>query len=187
MIYKFFGHLYTVLKHKYWVFHYAVRLRIPIRGFFHDFSKFHPTEFFESVIYYTGTSSPIDECKKVNGYSGAWMHHKGHNKHHYEYWQDNFDNGGVPLCMPYKETIEMLCDYLGAGKAYNGRNFTFKKEYEWWKVKSSKPLAMHEVQKNFFEYVFSEMAEKNMLMHAGELEVIYNHYMAKYIKKEQEK
>ena len=46
MIYKFFGHLYTVLKHKYWVFHYAVRLRIPIRGFFHDFSKFHPTEFF---------------------------------------------------------------------------------------------------------------------------------------------
>ena len=186
MVRNFFGHLKTVLKHKFWVFYYAVQLGSPFRGLVHDLSKFHPVEFFESVKYYTGTRSPIDECKRVNGYSKAWMHHKGHNKHHYEYWQDNFDNGGVPLCMPYKETLEMLCDYLGAGKAYNGKDFTFQKEYEWWKIKSSKPLAMHEVQRKFLERVFDIMSEENELLREGELVLLYNFYKNQY-KKEQEK
>lgn len=184
MIRKFFGHLKTVLTHKFWVFYYAVKLGIPIRGFFHDFSKLHPVEFFESVKYYTGTRSPIDECKRVNGYSKAWMHHKSHNKHHYEYWQDNFDNGGIPLCMPYKETLEMLCDYLGAGKAYNGRSFTFQKEYEWWKIKSSKPLAMHEVQKNFLEFAFWKMAQSNELISEMQLWFMYEVYKNDYEKEQ---
>ena len=176
MIHNFFGHLFTVLKHKYWVSYYAFQLGIPVRGVLHDLSKFHPVEFFESVKYYTGTSSPIDECKKANGYSKAWMHHKGHNKHHYEYWQDNFDNGGTPLCMPLKETLEMLCDYLGAGRAYNGKNFTFEKEYEWWIAKSAKPLAMHEVQKKFFTRVFEHMVNTRQLASKEYLEAIYIEY-----------
>ena len=177
MIHRFFGHLKTILKHKFWVFYYSIQLGIPIRGFLHDFSKFHPVEFFESVKYYTGTSSPIDKCKEVNGYSKAWLHHKGVNKHHYEHWQDNFDNGGVPLCMPYKETVEMLCDYLGAGRAYNGKNFSFKKEYDWWKNKSSKPLKMHQVQKDFFDNVFYGMAQTNRIPSKELLKDLYNkHY-----------
>lgn len=55
------------------------------------------------------------------------MHHKGRNKHHYEYWQDNFDNGGNPIEMPMKYKKEMLCDYLGAGRAYHGKSFDFAK------------------------------------------------------------
>lgn len=184
MVGKFFGHLKTVCKHKYWVSYYAMRLGIPVRGLLHDLSKFHPVEFFESVKYYTGTHSPIDECKKMNGYSKAWMHHKGHNKHHYEYWQDNFDNGGQPLCMPYKETLEMLCDYLGAGRAYNGKDFTFQKEYEWWKNKSSKPLAMHEVQKHFFDYVFQSMSERNELLDEFSLKMIYVYCQYQYDKEQ---
>ena len=177
MLHKFFGHLKTVLTHKYWVFYYSVQFGIPIRGLMHDLSKFHPVEFFESVKYYTGTSSPIDECKKDNGYSKAWLHHKGVNKHHYEHWQDNFDNGGKPLCMPYKDTLEMLCDYLGAGRAYNGKNFSFQNEYEWWKNKSSKPLAMHQVQQNFFTDVFYLMSESNDILSKEMLRDLYNkHY-----------
>lgn len=71
------------------------------------------------------------------------MHHKGRNKHHYEYWQDNFDNGGKPIEMPMKYKKEMLCDYLGAGKAYYGKDFTFQKELDWWNTKKNKPIAMH--------------------------------------------
>ena len=146
---NFFKHFKTVLIHKFWVFRYCCLFGIHWRGLVHDLSKFSPTEFLESIKYYTGTKSPIDTCKEINGYSRAWLHHKGRNKHHYEYWQDNFDSGGTPLQMPYKESVEMLCDYLGAARAYMGKSFTYEKEKEWWANKKSKPLAMHPVNIHF--------------------------------------
>lgn len=142
-------HFKKICIHKYWVFYYCCKMGIPIQGLLHDLSKFSPVEFWEGVRYYQGTSSPIDACKRENGWSPAWMHHKGRNKHHYEYWMDNLDNGGTPLEMPLKYKKEMLCDYLGAGRAYYGKNFTYEKEYDWWQNKLSKPLAMHESNKNF--------------------------------------
>ena len=156
---KFFNHLYKIIKHKYWVMYYCCKAGIPIQGLIHDLSKFHPVEFFESVKYYQGTFSPIDACKKDKGYSNAWMHHKGKNKHHYEYWQDNFDNGGEPLCMPYKYTVEMLCDYLGAGRAYMGKNFTYEGELKWWLKKYTKPLAMHVVQQKFITRMLRDLEQ----------------------------
>lgn len=152
------GHLKTVLKHKWWVFRYCYMFGITWRGIIHDLSKFSPTEFFESVKYYSGTRSPIDACKEDKGYSKAWLHHKGRNKHHYEYWQDNFDNGGTPLQMPFKESVEMLCDYLGAARAYMGNSFTYQKEIDWWNNKQSKPLAMHPVNKTFITLMLNVMA-----------------------------
>ena len=152
------GHLKTVLKHKWWVFRYCYMFGITWRGIVHDLSKFSPTEFFESVKYYSGTRSPIDACKEDKGYSKAWLHHKGRNKHHYEYWQDNFDNGGTPLQMPFKESVEMLCDYLGAARAYMGDSFTYQKEIDWWNNKQSKPLAIHPVNKIFISHMLNVMA-----------------------------
>lgn len=162
-----FKHLKTILKHKYWVGKYCFKLGIPIRGILHDMSKFSPVEFWESAKYYQGTSSPIDACKKANGYSKAWMHHKGRNPHHYEYWQDNFDNGGTPLPMPFEDSLEMLCDYLGAGHAYMGKNFSYEAEYDWWLKKKENPLAMHTINKCFITSVLKELAttdkEKDIL------------------------
>ena len=109
------GHLKTVCTHKKYVFINCLYAGMPIRGLLHDLSKFSPTEFLEGVKYYQGTRSPIDACKEENGYSEAWMHHKGRNRHHYEYWQDSFDKGGIPLQMPFKDAHELVCDYLGAG------------------------------------------------------------------------
>lgn len=153
-----FRHFAKICKHKWWVFYYCCKAGIPWRGIKHDMSKFSPVEFWESVRYYQGDRSPIDACKEDKGYSKAWLHHKGRNSHHYEYWQDNFDNGGQPLQMPYKDVIEMLCDYLGAGRAYMGKDFTYQKEYEWWINKSSKPLAMHEHTRTFIQQILCEMA-----------------------------
>ena len=151
---NFLKHFKKVCTHKYWVFRYCVKAGIPLQGVLHDMSKFSPVEFFESVKYYQGTSSPIDAAKKVNGYSEAWMHHKGRNKHHYEYWQDNFDNGGVALEIPMKYKKEMICDYVGAGRAYFGKAFTIEKEYEWWQAKKAKPIAMHKNDMAFLDEFF---------------------------------
>jgi hypothetical protein len=156
---KFFGHFKTVIKHKFWVWYYMNKCGRGWQGLWHDMSKFSPTEFFESVKYYTGTSSPIDACKKDKGVSMAWMHHKGRNPHHYEYWQDNFDHGGHPVEMPWKYKVEMLCDYLGAARAYMGKNFSYKAEYEWWTNKMKLPCAMHENDKQFIAFVFERLAD----------------------------
>ena len=159
-----FRHLYLVNKHKFYVFKNCVKAGIIWQGLTHDLSKYSPTEFFESVQYFDGEISPIDVCKRVKGYSNAWLHHKGRNKHHYEYWQDNFDKGGTPLKMPYKYALEMVCDYLGAGQAYYGvkrLNKTFyKDEYAWWKIKKSNPLAMNLHTKLFIELMLSTMAKE---------------------------
>ena len=150
-----FKHIKKVCIHKHWVFYYCCKCGIPIRGILHDLSKFSPAEFWESVKYYQGDKSPIDACKEKNGYSNAWLHHKGRNKHHYEYWQDNFDNGGEALEMPFKYKVEMLCDFLGAGRAYFGKKFSYNKEFDWWENKKKNPLAMHEEDKKFIDSYLS--------------------------------
>ena len=127
-----FSHIKTILIHKYWVLYYCCKLGIIWRGITHDLSKFHPKELFESVKYYKKGVSPITLCKKDKGYSIAWFHHRGHNDHHYEYWVDNLDNGGVAIKMSYDALLEMIADWLAAGKTYNGKSFTYKDEFIWW-------------------------------------------------------
>lgn len=142
MIKNIFKHFFKICKHKYWVGHYCFKYKLYWQGIVHDLSKFSPIEFCESIKYYQGNRSPIDACKEANGYSAAWLHHKGRNPHHYEYWEDNFDNGGNPLPMPFKYALEMFCDYLGAAHAYTGKNFNFEDEWHWWEKKKEKSLAM---------------------------------------------
>lgn len=158
---KAWNHFKTICRHKYYVGKYCFMAGIPIRGILHDMSKFSPTEFIESVKYYQGTRSPIDACKEANGYSKAWLHHKGRNKHHYEYYFDNLDKGGIQLKMPFKDACELVCDYLGAGQAYMNKNFTFEAEYKWWENKISKPIAMHEHTKTFVDHVLFQLKETN--------------------------
>lgn len=160
IIKRFFGHLKTVLVHKYWVLHYASRLGYPWRGLVHDISKFSPEEFFEGVKYWNGKRSPILVAKYLNGISYAWLHHRGRNKHHYEYWIDKLDNGGVPQKMPFKYVIEMICDWFGACRAYEGNtNNIFEKEYVWWcsrseyvKVHNETKKLIHKIMWNLKEY-----------------------------------
>ena len=158
---KFFKHLKTVLIHKYYVFIYMVQCGYIWRGITHDMSKFSWTEFSESVKYYNGKRSPIDECKKENGYSLAWLHHKGRNKHHYEYWVDYLDDGGKPIEMPRKYAIELICDWIAAGRTYAhnaGKKFTYTDELEYvkWKLGIAK---MHENTKKYVLDCFTQFAD----------------------------
>ena len=173
-------HFKKICIHKFYVAKFCFQAGLYYQGIMHDMSKFSPTEFIESVKYYQGYKSPIDACKKINGYSKAWLHHKGRNPHHYQYWCDNFDDyrkkGLTLIPMPYEYAVEMLCDYLGAAHAYNGNKFTFGGEYEWWKKK--KNAAMHENTKRFIDECLFIMMEENSsrLLSSEKLKQIYNKY-----------
>lgn len=119
-------HLRTVSTHKYIVFLHCVRAGIPIQGIFHDMSKFSPTEFIEGARFYLGSRSPTEAEREAYGYSKAWMHHKGRNKHHFEYWTDySMETKQLePVKMPLKYVKEMFCDRVAAGMVYLGDKYT---------------------------------------------------------------
>ena len=153
-------HFKKICIHKYWVAYYCFKCGLYWQGIIHDISKFSLVEFCESVKYYQGTSSPINAAKADKGYSLAWQHHKGRNPHHYEYWTDNYDNGTTCIEMPRKYAVELICDWLGAGRAYMGKKFTYENELKWWKNKlKNNPPKMHEKTINFISKVFNLLAK----------------------------
>ena len=161
---KFFGHLKTLMTHKHWVFYYACSFGRPWMGLVHDLSKFSPEEFFESVRFWDGKKSPILAAKEVQGISRAWLHHKGRNKHHYEYWLDYLDDGGKPMKIPFKYVIEMVCDWLSASRTYNGTSENlFQTEYAWWQNRS-KTAKIHPTTKRLLDIIFWNLAETEKAM-----------------------
>ncbi|MBP5493777.1 MAG: catalase [Lachnospiraceae bacterium] len=124
---RFFGHLGTVLKHKRYVCRACFKMGRYYQGLFHDLSKFSLTEFSPSVKYYSGRLSPNAVDRKINGASLAWLHHKGRNKHHFEYWIDyssSSDEYAFGCRMPLKYVAEMIADRYAACVAYNRDEYT---------------------------------------------------------------
>lgn len=116
-----FLHTALVIRHRHKVFIHAVKCGIPFRGLVHDLSKFSPSEFFESVKFYQGNRSPIGVARRQMGVSKAWLHHKGRNKHHVEYWYDS--ECSIPPMMPYKYAVECVCDKISATKTYAKKSY----------------------------------------------------------------
>ncbi len=125
---KFFGHLKTITYHKYLVAKGCFCVGLYRQGILHDLSKYSPSEFWIGVKYFQGNRSPNNAERECKGYSSAWLHHKGRNKHHYEYWVDYSSQSGeelfVPVPMPEKYIAEMIMDRIAASKVYQGKNYT---------------------------------------------------------------
>ena len=130
---KFFGHLNTVMKHRRKVIYHCAKVGILRRGLLHDLSKYSPTEFFEGVRHFTGKRSPNEGERALKGYSSAWMHHKGRNRHHFEYWTDYSPETKQvsPVKMPIVFVKEMFCDRVAASKVYQGKSYTDAHPYEY--------------------------------------------------------
>lgn len=122
---KFFKHMKTVAKHRHEVMRLCFKCGLYKQGLMHDMSKFLPVEFKPQIKYWTGKRSPIDEEIEDKGYSEAWLHHKGHNKHHYEYWLDPV-HMKEPCRMPMRYLAEMFCDRVAACKIYQKDKYTTK-------------------------------------------------------------
>ncbi|MBQ7265184.1 MAG: catalase [Firmicutes bacterium] len=120
------GHFLTITRHRHMVIYHCFKAGIFWQGLFHDLSKYSPEEFLEGIRYYTdGKKSPNDEARKKKGCSRAWMHHKGRNKHHFEYWTDynNDTHSMEPVKMPLKYVVEMFCDRVAASKIYGKEDY----------------------------------------------------------------
>lgn len=118
---KWWQHLKTINRHKWMVMKSCFRLGLIKQGLLHDLSKYSPVEFMVGARYFQGTRSPNTAEREEKGYTSAWLHHKGRNKHHLEYWIDyDLDNGGMTgMKMPVKYVVEMFCDRVAASKNYN--------------------------------------------------------------------
>jgi hypothetical protein len=82
------NHFKTITNHKLLVMKYCFKAGLYKQGALHDLSKYSFVEFSAGIKYYRGYVSPNSIQKTVEGYSAAWLHHKGRNKHHFEYWID---------------------------------------------------------------------------------------------------
>lgn len=120
------AHFKTITQHRHMVIKHCFMAGIPLRGLFHDLSKYSPEEFLKGAQFYQGTRSPNEGERDAYGFSYAWMHHKGRNKHHFEYWCDYspVTKKMTPVKMPLEFVKEMFCDRVAASKIYNGENYT---------------------------------------------------------------
>lgn len=163
-----FLHAALIIRHKHRVFINCFKCGIPLRGLVHDLSKFSPTEFFESVRFYQGNRSPIGVCRRERGVSRAWLHHKGVNKHHIEYWYDP-ECKVIPM-MPYKYAVECICDKLAATRVYAGKSYDSSLPLVHWEKYGSLAEGNPRTKK-FIEAVFIDVRDH------GESAVLSKKYM----------
>ena len=162
---KAWQHFKTITWHRWLVCLRCFRVGLYWQGLVHDLSKYSPTEFRSGIRYYQGNRSPNTAEREDKGFSEAWIHHKGRNPHHYEYWTDlslktrNYES--VP--MPRKYLVEMVMDRIAACMVYQGKNYTSASALEYF-LKSRERMLMHPDTCRELEFILT------MLRDAGEKE-----------------
>lgn len=154
-------HFKTITHHKLLVMQGCFRVGLIKQGLLHDLSKYSPAEFLTGIRYYQGTRSPNAAEREIKGYSEAWMHHKGRNKHHYEYWSDlNIKTGKYEhFPMPRRYFTEMIMDRRAACMTYQGKNYTSASALEYY-LGSKERLLMHPQTQRELEYVLTMLRDE---------------------------
>lgn len=153
-------HFFTITRHRLKVCAYCFKVGLVWQGLTHDLSKYSPSEFFAGVRFYQGNMSPQVKERVVLGYSGAWLHHKGRNKHHFEYWRDVDKSGkSAPVKMPAKYFGEMVCDRIAASQVYLGDKYTDASPWEYYERSKSHYL-MHPASRAMLEKLLRMVRDK---------------------------
>lgn len=160
---KAWEHFKTITYHKYLVMKGCFRAGLYWQGIVHDLSKYSPAEFIIGARYYQGTRSPNNAEREAVGYSSAWLHHKGRNRHHYEYWIDystkDIPGGMAPAPMPVRYVVEMLMDRVAACKVYHKDAYTSRDPLEYY-LSGKNPPPLHPKTKKQLEILLHMLAEK---------------------------
>ena len=159
---KWLGHLRTVGRHRRLVRQGCFRVGLYWQGLTHDLSKYSPAEFLVGVRYYQGTRSPNEAQRLAEGFSGAWLHHKGRNKHHLEYWLDYSPSGDHTLVgcrMPEKYVVEMFWDRVAASKVYKGKDYTDASPWEYYD-RGRDHYVLHPETRKLLEYMLLTLRDK---------------------------
>ena len=154
----------TISHHKVLVCQHCFKVGLYRQGIMHDLSKYSLTEFRVGVNYYQGDRSPNTAERADLGYSTAWLHHKGRNRHHYEYWIDMKGNRDATLegkPMPTRYVVEMFCDRMAASKVYQGSAYTDASSLEYLRLEQSAKgeILMHPDTKALLERMLTWLAE----------------------------
>ena len=155
------AHFKTITRHKWYVLRYCFRCGLYWQGLTHDLSKYSFTEFWNGAHYFQGTRSPNTAEREEKGYSEAWIHHKGRNRHHYEYWTDlsletkQYES----LPMPRKYLVEMVMDRRAACITYQGKNYTDESALIYFR-KSMERYRMHPQTQKELDYLLEMLAQK---------------------------
>jgi len=155
---RLFGHLKTVHMHRSLVRRHCFKCGLYKQGLTHDLSKYSLFELVPSIKYYQGWRSPYPYEKELKGYSLGWLHHKGHNKHHWEYWYDTIGGKWVPIKMPYNYLIESICDRIAACKTYNKEKYTDNDALAYFLNKNDR-FYMHEDTAREMESILRSVSE----------------------------
>lgn len=159
---KWMKHLKTVNHHRRLVREHCFRLGLYRQGLMHDLSKYSPVEFMVGAKYYQGFQSPNNAERLDRGYSSAWLHHKGRNKHHLEYWIDYSLDKETPLAgmeMPVKYVVEMFCDRVAASKTYRGDEYRDSDPWDYY-AKSRSHYLMHSNTRDLLEHMLKKLADE---------------------------
>lgn len=133
------------------------------QGLLHDLSKYTWQEFRVGCRYYQGDRSPNNAERESKGYSSAWLHHKGRNKHHYEYWIDYGLDGSkqmIGMRMPVRYVVEMFLDRIAASKVYKGEAYRDSDPLDYFRKGGTEEYLMHEETKRMLEGLLLMLAER---------------------------
>ena len=89
------------------------------------------------------------------------MHHKGRNRHHYEYWTDlnRQTRRYEPIPMPRKYLTEMVMDRIAACRVYQGEKYTSGSALEYLENSLEKTL-MHPQTRRELEHILTMLRDK---------------------------
>lgn len=155
-----FKHFGTVFRHRRAVIRHCAKAGILRQGLVHDLSKYSPVEFINGAKYWQGNRSPNTLEREVRGYSAAWLHHKGRNRHHFEYWSDYnpVKKAICPVKMPLKYAAEMFCDRVAACKIYRGKDYCDSDALDYFR-NSKGHLVIHPETADFLEGLLIMLSE----------------------------
>lgn len=163
-------HFCTITHHKNLVRKGCFKVGLYRQGLLHDMSKYTPTEFIVGCKYYQGNRSPNNAEREDKGYSSSWLHHKGRNKHHMEYWIDygvpdksDIDTGKGKeiegMKMPIQYVVEMFIDRVAASKNYQKENYTDRSALEYYEHGRNIHI-LHKDTKRMLELLLHMLAEE---------------------------
>ena len=179
---KAWMHFKTITYHKYLVARGCFQVGLYKQGLLHDMSKYSPSEFLVGARYFQGDRSPNNAEREAIGYSSAWLHHKGRNKHHYEYWIDysmsTVPGGMLPVPMPDRYIAEMVMDRIAASKVYEKEKYTDASPLQYY-YKGTDKAPLHSYTR--------QMLEKFLKMLADEGEEKTFRYIKQFLKESRKK
>lgn len=156
------GHFITITNHKLLVMKSCFKVGLYKQWLLHDLSKYNPVEFSAGIKYYNGSISPNGIQKKQEGLSEAWLHHKGRNKHHFEYWIDygiKESEGLKGMNMPTKYVVEMFIDRMSASKNYLKEKYTQRSALEYYEARKDYYI-LHPESRELLEFLLNKLCDE---------------------------